>query len=170
MGMRNLIKKSIIVSPSRYTGFDDGEFDSDFDGEEQSYLPQYDEIKRKQKSFTLTENGVADEDLKKSRMNARQQQQASPLNTLSSLARAGVGVGSAGMNDQSPAGSISLGSLLAGLEEEKKAAEMTESVGVEENVQFKKKRKRVRKVRKSVSRGRDYAGVTLEWSANALLA
>ena len=150
-----------ISSPFSYTGFDDGEFDSDFDGEEQSYLPQYDEIRRKQKSFTLTENGIADEDLKKSKMNARQQQQASPLNTLSSLTRAGVGVGGPGLSGQSSAGPLSLGSLLAGLEEEKKATEMAENVGVEENVQFKKKRKRVRKVRKSVSTWWDNAVVEL---------
>lgn len=126
-----------------YTGYDDAEFDSDFDGEDQ-LLPQYNEPKKKQKSFTLTDSGVSEEDLKKSKLAAQQQLQEAPKNTVSAVTAAST---------SSPAVSqISLGSLLAGLSAEKKVA--SEYFSNEEMAQFKKKKKRIRRVRKSVRKQR----------------
>lgn len=105
-------------------------------------LPQYNEPKKKQKSFTLTDSGVSEEDLKRSKLAAQQQLEEAPMNTVSAITAA---------SSSGPVGTqISLGSLLAGLSEEKKVA--SEYFSKEEMAQFRKKKKRNRHVRKSVRR------------------
>lgn len=88
----------------------------------------------------MTDTGVSEEDLKRSKLAAQQQLQEAPKNTVSAVTAS---------TNSIPAGTqISLGSLLAGISEEKKVA--SEYFSKEEMAQFRKKKKRNRHVRKSV--------------------
>ena len=80
--------------------------------------------------------------MKRSKLAAQQQLEEAPMNTVSAITAA---------SSSGPVGTqISLGSLLAGLSEEKKVA--SEYFSKEEMAHFRKKKKRNRHVRKSVRR------------------
>ena len=107
-----------------YSGYDDAEFDSDYD-ETDALLPQYNTSKKKEKSFTLTDTGVNSAALAQSQLQAAQR---APTTT------------------STPAGPLS--NLLASLASEKKVA--AEYFTPDEMAQFRRKKHRVRRVRKSV--------------------
>lgn len=123
-----------------YSGYDDAEFDSDYD-ETDALLPQYNTSKKKEKSFTLTDTGVNSAALAQSQLQAAQRVAPS----VSTPAASSPAV-------SSPA--IPLSNLLASLASEKKVA--SEYFTPDEMAQFRRKKHRVRRVRKSVGNRGDY--------------
>lgn len=117
-----------------YSGYDDAEFDSDYD-ETDALLPQYNTAKKKEKSFTLTDTGVNSAALAQSQLQAAQRAPQS----VSAPATSSPAV-------SSPA--VPLSNLLASLASEKKVA--SEYFTPDEMAQFRRKKHRVRRVRKSV--------------------
>lgn len=95
--------------------------------------------KKKESFFTLTESGVSEADLEKSRMMAKERAKNTVVNPLKAA------VGGTKITTEKK----SLTSLLSDINSEKKIA--SEYYTNEEMAQFKKKRKRVRKVRQIVS-------------------
>lgn len=91
--------------------------------------------KKKESFFTLTESGVSEADLEKSRMMAKERAKNTVVNPL----KAAVG------SIKTTTEKKSLTTLLSDINTEKKIA--SEYYTNEEMAQFKKKRKRVRKVR-----------------------
>ena len=118
----------------RYSGYDDAEFDSDYD-ETDALLPQYNTSKKKEKSFTLTDTGVNSAALAQSQLQAAQR---APTTTSTP----------AGPSSTVSTPAVPLSNLLASLASEKKVA--AEYFTPDEMAQFRRKKHRVRRVRKSV--------------------
>ena len=123
-----------------YSGYDDAEFDSDYD-ETDALLPQYNTAKKKEKSFTLTDTGVNSAALAQSQLQAAQRAPAA----VSAPSPASPAV-------SSPA--VPLSNLLASLASEKKVA--SEYFTPDEMAQFRRKKHRVRRTRKSVGNRVDF--------------
>lgn len=99
----------------------------------------YSQKKKKQVFFTLTDKGVSESDLEKSKLMAKERAKTQPVNPLAS---------SSSTTASSTTAKPTITSLLSNLQSEKKIA--SEYYTNEEMAQFKKKRKRVRKVRQIV--------------------
>lgn len=98
----------------------------------------YSQKKKKQVFFTLTDKGVSESDLEKSKLMAKERAKTQPVNPLASSSTTA----------SSTTAKPTITSLLSNLQSEKKIA--SEYYTNEEMAQFKKKRKRVRKVRQIV--------------------